>query len=100
MARRLPKPIVLSWGYCITWGFEPRLPAVPFNHLGIVSNDIYFNKLIYSKYAYTQYNFLICIYMCFFNVPQVIDPIIWLEETLSYFGVEGVDVESFDVDNG
>ena len=38
--------------------------------------------------------------MCFFNVPLVIDPIIWLEETLSYFGVEGVDVESFDVDNG
>jgi hypothetical protein len=38
--------------------------------------------------------------MCFFNVPYVIDPIIWLEETLSYFGVERVDVESFDVDNG
>ena len=37
--------------------------------------------------------------MCFLNVQLVIDPIIWLEETLSYFGVEGVDVESFDVDN-
>ena len=38
--------------------------------------------------------------MCFLNVWLVIDRIIWLEETLSYFGVEGVDVESFDVDNG
>ena len=38
--------------------------------------------------------------MCFLNVQLVIDPIIWLEETLSNFGVEGVDVESFEVDNG
>ena len=30
----------------------------------------------------------------------MIGPVIWLEETLSNFGVEGVDVESFEVDNG
>jgi hypothetical protein len=101
MAGRLPELIVPGWGYCIAWGFEPSLPYVPFNHRpSIVSNDICFNTLICLKYACTQYIFLICIYMCFFNVPYVIDPIIWLEETLSYFGVEGVDVESFDVDNG
>ena len=38
--------------------------------------------------------------MCFLNVQLVIDPIIWLEETLSNFEVEVVDVESFEVDNG
>jgi hypothetical protein len=66
MARRLPEPIVPSWGYCITWGFEPRLSDVPFNHPSIVSNDICFNTLICFKYACTQYIFLICIYMCVF----------------------------------
>ena len=38
--------------------------------------------------------------MCFLNVQLVIDPIIWLEETLLNFGVEVVDVESFEVDIG
>jgi hypothetical protein len=31
---------------------------------------------------------------------SIIDPIIWLEEILSNFGVEAVDVECFEVDNG
>jgi hypothetical protein len=69
MVERLPKPIVPSYGYCITWGFEPRLPDVPFNHPSIVSNDICITTLICLKYACTQYIFLIRIYMRFFNVP-------------------------------
>jgi hypothetical protein len=61
MTGRLPKPIVLGWGYCIAWRFEPSLSDVPFNHPSIVSNNIYFNTLICLKYA--------CICVCFFNVP-------------------------------
>jgi hypothetical protein len=33
LAGRLLEPIVLSWGYCITWGFEARLLAVLFNQI-------------------------------------------------------------------
>jgi hypothetical protein len=67
MARRLPEPIVPSCGYCISWGFESRLPAVPFNHPSIVSNNLCFNGYVLNMLVHSIFSNMY-IFVCFLNV--------------------------------
>jgi hypothetical protein len=86
MARgHLPSSKIIGFSGYVKWqGFDPvKSPNVLSHHPSIVSNS----SINCVKYACINiFSDLLCIYMCFLNVPQVIDPIIWLEETLIHFG--------------